>query len=77
MPPHLRVVPEANRRSVSIDHSERAALMILQLLNVWKETLTGDLSTDQASRIGFHLVSEHLAAVEAGTLSHLAATRVQ
>ncbi|BCJ92197.1 hypothetical protein IZ6_29320 [Terrihabitans soli] len=60
---HLRLVPEGDGFT-GLGHSDRAALMITQLLNVWKESLTGGLSSEQASRISFDLVSDHLRAVE-------------
>jgi hypothetical protein len=76
-PRHLRLVSSQGASFVPLGHQDRAALMIVQLLNVWMDALSGELSADEASKVGFNLVSDHLTAVEAETLNHISTIPVQ
>jgi len=66
--PYLEVVP--TRGVTSLDqHEDRAAKLIVDLLNLWKLSLTDEMPADSVARVGLNMVMANMRMVELRTLA--------
>jgi hypothetical protein len=68
--PYLEIVPA--RGVTSLDHHEdRAAKLIVDLLNLWKLSLTEEMPADSVARVGLNMVMANMRMVELRTLARI------